>query len=105
MYQGHHPDGSSIQTHSAGTHYPFIVQRRDECDALPGVDAFHYEILDASGKVVWSQHSLTEKGRLECAERAFRVAEKWAADLREKKKALAHYVALAAEAAKLKAAA
>ena len=25
MYQGHHSDGSSIQRHSAGPHYPFIV--------------------------------------------------------------------------------
>lgn len=28
-YQGHHPDGSSIQNHSAGPLYPFAIQVRD----------------------------------------------------------------------------
>jgi hypothetical protein len=25
MYQGHQADGSSIQNHSCGSHYPFVV--------------------------------------------------------------------------------
>ena len=25
MYQGHHPDGSGVQKHSAGATYPFVV--------------------------------------------------------------------------------
>jgi hypothetical protein len=25
MYQGHHKDGSSIQNHSAGAHYPYVI--------------------------------------------------------------------------------
>lgn len=25
MYQGHHQDGSSIQKHSTGSHYPYVV--------------------------------------------------------------------------------
>jgi hypothetical protein len=29
MYQGHMPDGSSIQRHSAGGAYPYVVQLRD----------------------------------------------------------------------------
>lgn len=29
MYQGHHQDGSSIQRHSAGSHYPYIVGKRE----------------------------------------------------------------------------
>lgn len=28
-YQGHHSDGSSIQCHSAGSHYPFVVGNRE----------------------------------------------------------------------------
>ena len=28
MYQGHHSDGSSIQRHSAGSHYPYVVGKR-----------------------------------------------------------------------------
>jgi len=25
QYQGHHADGSSIQKHSAGAHYPYVI--------------------------------------------------------------------------------
>lgn len=25
MYQGHHADGSSVQKHSAGSHYPYVI--------------------------------------------------------------------------------
>lgn len=32
MYQGHHPDGSSIQKHSAGSHYPFVIGKREGSD-------------------------------------------------------------------------
>lgn len=28
-YQGHHPDGSSIQKHSAGGAYPYVLVLRD----------------------------------------------------------------------------
>lgn len=29
MYQGHLPDGSSVQKHSAGANYPYIVGSRE----------------------------------------------------------------------------
>jgi len=32
MYEGHHPDGSSIQRHSAGPAYPYIVGYQDRPD-------------------------------------------------------------------------
>lgn len=25
MYQGHHADGSGVQKHSAGSHYPYVI--------------------------------------------------------------------------------
>jgi hypothetical protein len=28
-YQGHHSDGSSIQRHSAGSHYPYVVGKQE----------------------------------------------------------------------------
>ena len=43
-YQGHHSDGSSIQKHSAGELYPFVVQMREAHGGLryeligPGID-------------------------------------------------------------------
>lgn len=29
MYQGHHSDGSSIQNHSAGAHYPYVIGKQN----------------------------------------------------------------------------
>lgn len=26
---GHHPDGSSVQQHSCGSHYPYVIQARE----------------------------------------------------------------------------
>jgi hypothetical protein len=31
-YQGHHPDGSSIQRHSCGAQYPYVIGQRDRAD-------------------------------------------------------------------------
>ena len=31
-YQGHHRDGSSIQRHSAGSHYPYVVGKQEGQD-------------------------------------------------------------------------
>ena len=30
--QGHHQDGSSIQRHSAGSHYPYVVGKQEGQD-------------------------------------------------------------------------
>lgn len=34
MYQGHLPDGSSIQRHSAGGLYPYVIYAQQVGDAL-----------------------------------------------------------------------
>jgi hypothetical protein len=34
MYQGHHADGSSVQRHSAGDLYPYVVACRQQGDSL-----------------------------------------------------------------------
>lgn len=44
-YQGHLPDGSSIQRHSAGTHYPFIVGKQ-EGQLRP------WFVMDPSGQII-----------------------------------------------------
>lgn len=32
MYQGHHPDGSSVQKHSCGAHCPYVIGSRERAD-------------------------------------------------------------------------
>ena len=44
-YQGHMPDGSSIQRHSAGTHYPFVVGKQ-EGQLRP------WFVMDPSGTII-----------------------------------------------------
>ena len=43
-YQGHHSDGSSVQKHSAGADYPFVVYARGNVPHWevigPGIDGF-----------------------------------------------------------------
>jgi len=69
MYQGHLPDGSSIQRHSAGSHYPFIVVGREsEFGLLWGVQA-----PNEANPAFW------ESGPGACA-RAFETAEALAND-------------------------
>lgn len=42
MYQGHHQDGSSIQRHSAGSHYPFVVRIQEHAHMQEGwADVLH----------------------------------------------------------------
>lgn len=50
MYQGHHQDGSSIQRHSAGTHYPYIVGMQEH----PGGRWF---VMAPSGNVLIRDNS------------------------------------------------
>lgn len=72
-YQGHLPDGSSIQRHSAGTHYPFIVGKQ-EGQRRP------WFVMDPSGKIIDRQ--------VECAV-AFENAEYLARARRERQAAAA----------------
>ena len=77
-YQGHLPDGSSIQRHSAGTHYPFIVGKQ-EGQRRP------WFVMDPSGQIIDRQ--------VECAV-AFENAEHLARLRRESQAATAKvYVA------------
>ena len=50
-YQGHMPDGSSVQRHSAGATYPFIVvitKAAAKVRTPSGDDVARYPILDAT---------------------------------------------------------
>lgn len=47
-YQGHHADGSSIQKHSAGAQYPYVVGQRENPDMpwfvlAPGGDVARFQ--------------------------------------------------------------
>ena len=44
-YQGHLPDGSSIQRHSAGTHYPYVVGKQEGQRRA-------WFVMEPSGKIV-----------------------------------------------------
>ena len=60
MYQGHHSDGSSIQRHSAGSHYPYIVGKQEGQGLKP------WFVMAPSGVIVWRHYT---------AEKAFTHAE------------------------------
>lgn len=51
-YQGHHSDGSSIQKHSAGSHYPYIVGKQ-EGQTKP------WFVMAPSGDVIERCHTAT----------------------------------------------
>lgn len=51
QYAGHHADGSSIQKHSAGSSYPYIVQVREQVDAGLG----YAQVIDSLQQVLFSQ--------------------------------------------------
>lgn len=47
-YQGHLPDGSSIQRHSAGGLYPFVIQARQSGDKI------EYGVIEPDGSSIWT---------------------------------------------------
>lgn len=71
QYLGHHPDGSSVQQHSAGSHYPLVLQFRDT------PDLFAVEVLGPPGEVI---HAERIQGKHDRAMRleATRKAREWA---------------------------
>jgi hypothetical protein len=50
-YQGHHPDGSGIQKHSAGGSYPYVLQLRGSWWEVvgPGIDG----VLRCDSSAAW----------------------------------------------------
>lgn len=56
-YAGHLPDGSSIQKHSAGSGYPYIVQVREAVDLGLG----YAEVIDSMQRVLFIRPFLLER--------------------------------------------
>jgi len=48
---GHHPDGSGVQRHSCGSHYPFVVGIQD------GRPEGKWFVMAPSGQVITRCHS------------------------------------------------
>lgn len=70
MYQGHLPDGSSVQRHSAGPLYPYVVVCRDSADGLvysligPGIpDELPCSSFDAIDGIVAKLRALGADGK------------------------------------------
>lgn len=49
-YQGHHSDGSSVQKHSVGDIYPYVIQIREIANSSGGWNRV-YELLHTDGRV------------------------------------------------------
>lgn len=62
MYQGHHSDGSSIQRHSAGAWYPYVIGMQDHPQG-------GWFVMHPSGQIV---------GRMQTGGEAFSLATKLA---------------------------
>lgn len=86
-YQGHHNDGSSIQKHSAGSHYPLIVSVVENtghtCKGFPQGVGFA-EVMNSQQHILFSEaYPLGDKpARLAAYERAYEQANQLAALLR-----------------------
>ena len=75
-YAGHHEDGSSIQKHSAGSNYPYIVRIHE----LVELDAGFADVIDSMDNVLTSYpYTLGDKEqRLAAYEAAFDAADAFA---------------------------
>lgn len=73
-YQGHMADGSSIQKHSAGTHYPYVVAFRE----IEHNGSAVAEVLDPAGFVLdtLAYNAGTKADRLAAYEWAYDRAER-----------------------------
>lgn len=64
MYQGHHPDGSSVQRHSAGDLYPYVVACKQQGDSLawfligPGLPDRGSGVFEHSEEAVYAARRL-----------------------------------------------
>lgn len=72
---GHHPDGSGVQKHSAGSNYPYVVA------IFPG----RVEVTEPSGLPVWETRIFdpsSRASRIEAYGRAIEAADQLAAAYR-----------------------
>lgn len=75
----HHPDGSGIQKHSAGSHYPFIVGVQEHTRGSTG---YAYVQAPNGDEVASFAYDLGNKGKRVLAyERAFEKADQCAQEL------------------------
>lgn len=76
QYQGHHSDGSSIQNHSAGSAYPFIMAVRENAEAGTG----YAYVMDSLGQDLggYTYPLGDEQARLTAYEDALILADAWA---------------------------
>lgn len=76
MYQGHLSDGSSIQKHSAGSNFPYIVRIHEAVDTGMG----HAEVIDSMQNVLFmTSYPLTSKEhRLAAYQLAYTAADSFA---------------------------
>tara|TARA_R110000868_G_scaffold252398_1_gene509045 strand:- start:286 stop:573 length:288 start_codon:yes stop_codon:yes gene_type:complete len=73
----HHQDGSSVQKHSAGSHYPFIVGVQEHVEGNTG---YAYVLAPDGNEVAAYAYDMGNKGkRVLSYERAFAAAEACAA--------------------------
>ena len=80
MYAGHHPDGSGIQAHSAGTHYPLVVSAI-ATDPAAGKPYHKVEVTAPDGAIVWARITpewSSRDARIESWDLAFLAAERLA---------------------------
>lgn len=75
-YQGHLSDGSSIQKHSAGSQYPYIVRIHEQVDLGLG----HAQVIDSMENVLFmASYPLGDKGhRLAAYGMAYDAADAFA---------------------------
>lgn len=77
-YQGHHPDGSGVQLHSAGSHYPLIVGAQETTPEAGGPCHTVY-VQAPDGSRIWARlltHATTRVDRIESWDQGFRFAER-----------------------------
>lgn len=77
-YAGHMPDGSSIQRHSAGSHYPFIVRIQEHRAEGWGFA----DVLGPSGDIqsTYAYPIGNKPRRLDAYRKAYETAERFAAE-------------------------
>ena len=85
-YLGHHPDGSSVQQHSAGTHYPLVLRFRESGHGDTEY-WFATEVINSTGRVLhtsWTYEN-ARNARIDTIGRAREWAELRAANDRDAK--------------------
>lgn len=68
-YQGHMADGSSVQKHSAGSHYPYVVGKREGNPIYPWfvICPGGQELGFSKGEAAFEWAEIVAKVRRECS--------------------------------------